>query len=303
MGTAIEVQLWAEDAARGEAAVEAVIEELHRIDNLMSTWKPESEISRINSGAAKVPVPAGEELRSLIKQAQTISEHTRGAFDITYASVGFLYDYRERVRPDDTAVAGALESVDYRLVTVDDDAGTVSYAREGVRIDLGGIAKGYAVERGIVILRKRGVEHALVSAGGDTRVLGSRLGRPWRVGIRDPRRDGEMVALLPLTDEAISTSGDYERYFEAEGERYHHIINPGTGQSASSVRSATVVGPDGTLTDALSTSVFVLGVADGLAVINGLDGFEAVVVDSDGLLHFSRGFRQLNRADSTQKSP
>ncbi len=156
MGTAIEVQLWAEDAARGEAAVEAVIEELHRIDNLMSTWKPESEISRINSGAAKVPVPAGEELRSLIKQAQTISEHTRGAFDITYASVGFLYDYRERVRPDDTAVAGALESVGYRFVTVDDDEGTVSYAREGVRIDLGGIAKGYAVERGIVILRNRG---------------------------------------------------------------------------------------------------------------------------------------------------
>lgn len=297
MGTAIEVQAWTTDEAVGEAAIAAVIEEMHRIDRLMSTYKPESEISRVNAEAAQHPVEASAELRMLIRKAGTISMRTHGAFDITYASVGFLYDFRARVHPDAETIGSALPSVDYRFVSVDDEAGTVSFAREGVRIDLGGIAKGYAVERGIAILRELGVQHALVSAGGDTRVLGDRLGRPWRVGIRDPRQDGKMVALLPLNDEAISTSGDYERFFEADGVRYHHIINPGTGRSASSLRSATVVGPDATLTDALSTSVFVLGVDQGLAVINNLEGFEAVLVDTDGRLHFSHGFSRLEDSE------
>lgn len=293
MGTAIGVQAWHDDKQVGEKAVAAVIEEMHRIDRLMSTYKPASEISRVNDTAALGPAAASDELRMLIRKAEYISELTGGAFDITYASVGFLYDFRQRVRPDAAAISDALPSVNFRFVMVDDLAGTVSFAREGVRIDLGGIAKGYAVERGIAILREHGVLHGLVSAGGDTRVLGDRLGRPWRVGIRDPRQDGKMVALLPLKDEAISTSGDYERFFEAEGVRYHHIINPGTGKSAALLRSATVVGPDATLTDALSTSVFVLGVEEGLGVINGLDNFEAVLVDNDGRLHFSHGFSRL----------
>lgn len=294
MGTAIEVQVWADDREQGKAAMSAVIDEMHRIDGLMSTWKDNSEISRVNREAAAAPALASEELRMLIRKAEQISERTRGAFDITYASVGFLYDYRERVKPNDTEIAAAIRSVNYQFVSVNDEAGTVSFARDGVRIDLGGIAKGYAVERGVDILRQHGIQHGLVSAGGDTRVLGDRRGRPWRVGIRDPREDGAMVAMLPVVNEAISTSGDYERYFEAEGVRFHHIINPGTGKSAGEVRSATVVGPDGTFTDALSTSVFVLGVQEGLAVIDALEGFEAVVVDAEGGLFFSHGFSQLN---------
>ena len=296
MGTAIQVQLWSDDKTRGEAGLAAVIEEMHRIDRLMSTYKPESEISRVNREAAGGPVKASNELRMLIHMAEGISLRTNGAFDITYASVGFLYDYRERVHPKDTEIEAALRSVNYRFVTVNDEQGTVSFDRGGVRIDLGGIAKGYAVERGISILRDMGFAHALVSAGGDTRVLGDRLGRPWRVGIRDPRHDGRLVATLPLNDEAISTSGDYERFFEEDGVRYHHIINPGTGQSPGDIHSATVVGPDGVLTDALSTSVFVLGVTQGLAVIDALEGYEAVVVDARGRLFFSRGFSLLDNS-------
>ncbi len=142
---------------------------------------------------------------------------------------------------------------------VDPEASTVRFSREGVRIDLGGIAKGYAVDRAIGILESRGIAHASVTAGGDTRIIGDRFGRPWIVGIRHPDDAGRVVVRMPIVDAAISTSGDYERYFDEDGERYHHIIDPKTGRSAGEVRSVTLIGPDATTTDGLSTSVFVLG--------------------------------------------
>ena len=291
MGTAIDVELWHDDDQAARAAVDSVMAEMHRIDALMSTWRDDTEMSRVNAGAADAPVEVSPELFDLIETALSFAPVTRGAFDISYASVGFLYDYRARVRPDASQTTDALEVVDYRLVKLDRDRCTVFFARDGVRIDLGGIAKGHAVERAVKVLSEHGVEHALVSAGGDTRVLGDRRGRPWMVGIRDPRGErSEALAKLPLINEAISTSGDYERYFEEDGLRYHHIINPRTGQSPSDVRSATVIGPDGVWTDALSTGVFVLGVTEGLEVINGLKGYETAIVDSTGQLHLSTGF-------------
>ena len=289
MGTAITVELWHDDVRDGEDAAAAVIEEMHRIDALMSTYKPESELSRINRDAAISPVPAGRELITLIADALELSELTAGAFDVTYASVGYLYDYRQRRRPDAGEIDEKLAAVDYRHVVVDPEASTISFKASGVRIDLGGIAKGYAVERGVHILRKRGVEHAIVTAGGDSQILGDRRGRPWVVGVRDPRSRGKVVARIPLVDEAISTSGDYERYFEEDGVRYHHILNPSTGKSAGAVRSVTIVGPQATRTDGLSTSVFVLGVDAGMRLVNRLPDVEAVIVDSDGQLFYSSG--------------
>jgi len=182
--------------------------------------------------------------------------------------------------------------VDYRQVQVDRSARTIRFLRKGVRIDLGGIAKGYAVDRSIERLRALGIAHAMVNAGGDTRLLGDRRGKPWIVGIRDPRNEGRMVTRLPLADEALSTSGDYERYFEEEGVRHHHILVPGTGRSARGVRSATVLGADATLTDALSTTVFVLGVERGMQLIARLPGVEAVVVDDEGRIYYSDGLAQ-----------
>jgi thiamine biosynthesis lipoprotein len=179
--------------------------------------------------------------------------------------------------------------IDYRFVKLDHLSSTVSFERAGVRINLGGIAKGYAVERGINLLRNAGVAHAIVTAGGDSRLLGDRRGKPWMVGIRDPRVDGQVAISIPLADEAVSTSGDYERYFEEDGVRYHHILTPSTGKPASSVHSATVFGPDAVFTDALSTSVFVMGVDQGLRLIATLPDYESIVIDAAGQIYYSDG--------------
>jgi thiamine biosynthesis lipoprotein len=178
------------------------------------------------------------------------------------------------------------------LVKLDQATGTVRFLKSGVRINLGGIAKGYVVERGIDILRHQGIEHAIVTAGGDSRLLGDRRGRPWMVGIRDPRIEGEVALSVPLVDEAVSTSGDYERYFDEDGIRYHHIIEPSTGKPAGGVHSATVFGPDAVITDALSTSVFVMGVQRGLTLIGTLPDYESIVIDAEGKLYYSNGLTQ-----------
>ena len=289
MGTAVSVHLWSDDAEAGQRALEAVFEEAARIDRLMSTYKEESEISRINRDAANGPTPAGDELFGLVRRSLDISVLTRGAFDITYDSVGQHYDFRARQRPDAETVEAERAHINYRLVKLDPAAGTIEFLEPGVRINLGGIAKGYVVERGIDILRHRGIEHAIVTAGGDSRLLGDRRGRPWMVGIRDPRKDGEVAISVPLVDEAISTSGDYERYFDEDGVRYHHIIQPSTGEPASGVHSATVFGPDAVITDALSTSVFVMGVERGLTLIGTLPDYESIVIDASGEVYYSAG--------------
>jgi thiamine biosynthesis lipoprotein len=292
MGTEVSVYLWSDDPDEGIATLESVFQEAGRIDRLMSTYKDESEISKINREAADAPVRAGEELYRLISRSLEISVLTDGAFDITYESVGQHYDFRGRQRPDDSTVAKEVENIDFRFVRLDDTARTVRFDREGVRINLGGIAKGYVVERGIGILRAQGVSNAIVTAGGDSRLLGDRRGRPWMVGIRDPRKDGEVAISVPLQDEAISTSGDYERYFDEDGVRYHHIIQPATGVPVGGVRSATVFGPDAVTTDALSTSVFVMGVDKGLRLIASLPEYESIVIDAEGRVFFSDGLQQ-----------
>jgi thiamine biosynthesis lipoprotein len=289
MGTEVSVYLWSDDSEAGLAALESVFQEADRIDRLMSTYKDDSEISKINREAAEAPVKSGEELYRLISRSLEISVLTQGAFDITYESVGQHYDFRERQRPDDLTVESELENIDFRYVQLDDAAQTVRFGRKGVRINLGGIAKGYVVERGISILRAKGIQNAIVTAGGDSRLLGDRRGRPWMVGIRDPRKDGEVAISVPLQDEAISTSGDYERYFDEDGVRYHHIIHPGTGTPVGGVHSATVIGPDAVTTDALSTSVFVMGVDQGLRMIATLADYESIVIDAKGRVFFSDG--------------
>ena len=289
MGTRVAVELWTEDAALAERAMNAVIAEMHRTDELMSTYRPESQLSRVNDEAAKHPVEVVPEIIDVVEQALAFSRLTDGAFDVTYASVGYLYDYRERRRPSEADIAQHLPAVDYRQVVVNRVEGTIAFLKEGVRIDLGGIAKGYAVDRSIELLNRLGIRHAMVNAGGDTRLLGDRGGRPWVVGIRDPRSENRMILRLPLEDESISTSGDYERYFEEDGVRYHHILEPGTGKAARGIRSVTVIGSKSVETDALSTSVFVLGIERGMHLVGRLPGFEAVIVDGQGEVFYSDG--------------
>jgi thiamine biosynthesis lipoprotein len=289
MGTRIDVQLWHEDGDTAGELLQAAMAEFDRIEAAMSTYRDSSEISRVNREAANAPVRMSTELFTLVMLSLELSEITGGAFDITYDSVGQLYDFRARQRPDAAAIAARLESINYEYVELDAKAQTIRFLEPGVRINLGGIAKGYAVESVISLLREAGVSHALATAGGDTRLLGDRRGKPWLVGIRDPDDESGLVTRLGLVDEAVSTSGDYERFFVEDGERYHHILDPGTGRSAGSVRSVTIIGPDATMTDALSTSVFVLGQAGGLDLIEKLDGYEAIVVDTERRVRVSAG--------------
>jgi len=282
------------DEPEGRALIAQVMGEMQRIDALMSPYKPDSELSRVNATAADSPVPVSPELFRLIQKALAYSALTGGAFDITYASAGYLYDYRAGIHPDAAALQAALPAINYRFVVADKATGTIAFQRTGVRIDLGGIAKGYAVDRCIDILRKAGVHNALISAGGDTRVIGRRTDHPWNVGIRDPRKRSGIVSLIPLEDSAISTSGDYERYFEEDGVRYHHILDPKSGDSARALHSVSIIGEFAIDTDALSTGVFVLGVEQGLELVNSLPNTEAIIIDNEGRLHYSEGLAMVS---------
>jgi FAD:protein FMN transferase len=195
------------------------------------------------------------------------------------------------VRPGEAALAAARSNVGSHLLEFDARQRTLRFRRAGVRIDLGGFAKGHAVDNSINLLRQHDIAHAIVSAGGDSRVLGDRRGRPWTIAIRDPRRAGEVVAVLPLEDVSISTSGDYERFFEQDGVRYHHLIDPATGRSPDGVRSVTILADDGLTSEALSKTVFVLGARRGLELISKWADVDAVIVDAAGALHFSSGLQ------------
>jgi thiamine biosynthesis lipoprotein len=287
--TRIAVELWADDAAQGRAAIDAVLAEMRRIDEAMSTYKPTSEVQMVNHRAYERPVKISQELFDLLDTALEYSRVTEGAFDITYASVGHLYDFRKHLRPGPDEIKGALPGVNYRNVALDESQLTIRFTGPGMRIDLGGIAKGHSVDRGIAILQAHGVKHALVTAGGDSRIIGDRLGKPWVVGIRHPDRKDEVILRIPLEDAAMSTSGDYERYFDQDGVRYHHIIDPGTGHSASKVRSATIIGPTATRTDGLSKTAFVLGPERALEIYNRLDDIDAILVTPDGRVLYSKG--------------
>ena len=289
MGTRIYVEVWAEDAAQGDAAIDAVMADMRRIDELMSHYKPESQLSQINMHAAVEPVAVDPELFDLIKTSIHYSEITEGAFDITYASVGYLYDYPRHVHPSDAEIKAALPGVNYRNLILDPEHHTVRFAREGMRIDLGGIAKGYACDQAIEIVKRFGVKNAMVMAGGDTRLLGDRRGRPWIVGIRNPDNKNKIVLSMPLSDVGISTSGDYERYFDEGGVRYHHIIDPKTGKSPTGVRSVTIIGPTATDTEGWSKGVFIKGPVEGIRLIEQYPQMDAVVVDKDGKVWYSKG--------------
>ncbi|MDB6013690.1 MAG: FAD:protein transferase [Gammaproteobacteria bacterium] len=291
MGTRIYVELWDTDAAHGEAGIDAVMAEMRRIDELMSHYKPESELSSINQHAADAPVVVDKELFDLIKLSTHYSEITEGAFDITYASVGYLYNYPDHIRPTDAQIKAALPAVNWRNMKFDDAHHSVFFEHKGMRIDLGGIGKGYAVDRGIDILQKRGIQHAVVTAGGDSRIIGDHMGRAWLVAIRHPDDPTKVVTRIPLSDAAMSTSGDYERYFDEKGVRYHHIIDPKTGHSASKVRSATIIGPTATQTDGMSKTAFVLGPEKALEIINRMPEYDAVFVAPDGKVFYSNGLR------------
>lgn len=303
MGTQAHVEFWlptevakigdqGAEQTRANNIITAVENEMRRIDQEMSPYKPESELSTVNRLAPNEPVKISLELFNLLAKAEQISQQSDGAFDITYASIGYQYDYRVKRKPNKQQIQQALAAIDHTGLVLNKEQQTISFKHPKIKIDLGGIAKGYAVKNCLAILASAGIEHGLVSAGGDTGLLGDRKGRPWLVGIKHPRASDKTAVHLPLSNEAISTSGDYERYFIEDEVRYHHIINPKTGKSAQQVVSVSVIGQDSTYVDALSTTLFVLGLEQGMAFIDNLPDYEAIIIDNQQKLHFSLGLQQ-----------
>ncbi|HEY7774829.1 MAG TPA: FAD:protein FMN transferase [Marinagarivorans sp.] len=294
MGTQVSVSLWSDDASLGRSAVNGVMAIMRGVDNRLSSYIETSELAILNQTAFDAPVRLSDELRFLYEQSQAAYTLTEGAFDITYASIGRLYNYREKRAPSPQQIDALLPALNTALLAYDEKAQTLRFLHPDVAIDLGGIAKGYAVDLAIDYLKAQGIENAYIGAGGDSRVLGDRGGRPWLIGIKNPRLQRgdkhETVITLPLENVAVSTSGDYERFFIDEaGQRIHHIINPKTGRSASQVMSVTILGERGVRTDPLSTAVFVLGVQKGIRLIDKLPDYDAIIIDRAGQVHYSNG--------------
>ncbi|MBA57280.1 MAG: thiamine biosynthesis protein ApbE [Pseudomonadales bacterium] len=286
MGTRVFVEIWQDDPERAQSLLQQAMDEMERINLLMSPYQDASELAKVNRDAALAPVHISRELFNLILKANHYSDISGGAFDITFASVGHKFDYRKHIRPSAEEQKAAAELIDYRHLALDPKGLTIAFAKPGMRIDLGGIAKGYAVDNVVALLRASGVRNGIVTAGGDSRLIGDHRGRPWMLGIKHPRGE-EHVITLPLSDSAVSTSGDYERYFEEDGVRFHHIIDPAKGESAHELLSTTILADHSVDADALSTTVFVLGAEKGLKLVNSLAGVSAILIDRTGKVRYS----------------
>src|SRR5262249_47872653 len=266
-------------------AFDAVVDELERMEGLMSVWRPGSDVARINAAAGERPVPVGADVRDALKVARQVSEWTGGTFDVTFGALADLwkFDYQDKdgTVPSAAAIAARLPLIDYRRIEIDDHAGAAFLTRKGMRVHFGGIGKGYAVERSIGILRRAGLRDFMIQAGGDLYVGGTKNGRPWKLGIADPRAaDGRSFATVELTDSTFSTSGDYARFFFRDGVRYHHILDPRIGQPARLCRSVTIASDSPVFADAVAKGVFILGPEKGMALVERLPHLGAVIVSA-----------------------
>ena len=295
MGSPVHLTAWTADAGRARAAFDAAFAEFDRLDAMMTVWREDSDVLRVNAAAGRHPVPVQPEVREVLRAARQVSEWTGGKFDVTFGALAGLWKFdhdRDNVVPDAAAVRGRLPLIDYTQVVVDDNAGTVFIRRPGMSIHLGGIGKGYAVDRAAAILRQAGLADFMIQAGGDLYAGGRRGDRPWRLGIRDPRGAADRsFAMLDVSDATFSTSGDYERFFLRDGRRYHHILDPDVGEPARASRSVTVVSERAILADAVAKGIFILGPDAGMALVEKLPGVEAVIVGAGNEIVISSGLR------------
>ncbi len=298
MSIAIDAPEGQEDAAR--AAMDGAYAEVDRLVDLVSEWIPTSDISRVNAAAGTgVPTAVAPETYALIAKSVEIGALTEGGFDITFLPLGRVWDLKRKppVVPSPEAIARARALVDYRRIRLDPKAHTVALPDSGMGIGLGGIAQGFIADRVADLLRGRGFENFLVDVSGDLRVDGMIAGRPWKVGIQHPRARDQVIATLPVSGGlSVVTSGDYERYFDLGGRRYHHIMDPKTGYPTTGCQSVTVVSRDTGIADALTKGLFVLGPERGIALAERLPDVEALIVDAKGGMHTTTGLK-LDRAE------
>lgn len=296
MGTELRLTAWTADELGAAVAFDAVFEEFDRLEGLLSNWREGSDVQRLNAAAGKHPVSAGVEIRDVLQTARQVSEWTRGKFDVTFGVMSGLwkFDYQNKdgAIPERKEVLRRLRLINYRDLDLDERAGTAFLRREGMAVNLGGIGKGYAVDRARDILRRRGFRDFMIQFGGDMYVAGRQEDRPWRLGIQDPRGPADRIfAAVDLSESTFSTSGDYERSFIKDGRRYHHILDPATGEPASGCRSVTIMTGSAAVADGLSTGVFVLGPEAGMALIERLPGVEGVIVSAKNAVLVSSGLK------------
>ncbi|HUS28506.1 MAG TPA: FAD:protein FMN transferase [Kofleriaceae bacterium] len=292
MGTYVTVWFWTDKEPEAAKAAEQVFSEMKRLDEKMTTWTADSEVSKVNAAAGTAkPVAVSDETFEVIERAQDISKKSGGVFDITVGSFKGLWKFDEDMDgtlPDPAEVKKRLKLVGYKELVLDKKKHTVSIRKKGMSITLGGIAKGYAVDKCAALLKAAGFTDFMVQAGGDMYVAGKKGNEPWVVGIRDPRGT-DLFAGMPITDHSFSTSGDYERGFVKDGVRYHHILDPRTGQPAHASRSVTIRAKDAYTADSWSKVMFIVGYQKGLELIKKykLDDFEVVWVDDKNELHMT----------------
>jgi thiamine biosynthesis lipoprotein len=278
------------------AHIEAAFAEIRRLEALMTTWRSDSDISRVNAAAAKAPTTAvtvAPEVRDVVERSLVYSRLSDGAFDISFDALKGLWHFDDDLRaelPDPAEVRRRLPLIDWREIHVDHDHNTIRLGKPGMAINLGGIGKGYAVDAAVRVLKAAGLQNGVVQAGGDLMLFGSKGGQPFMAGVRDPRsaNPNDYFAVCSIVDHAFSTAGDYERSFIKDGKRYHHILDPRTGYSAYGARSVTIYAKDATTADGLDDAVLILGPKKGLELIESLPDVGAIIVDGQNRVHISR---------------
>jgi thiamine biosynthesis lipoprotein len=288
MGTVVGISAYGSNAGKLRGAVDAAYAEMSRLSDMMNHYNPASVVSAINNAAGRHAVTVPPELMAVLHMARSASERSDGAFDITVGSLkGWRFDPEHPRLPAPGEIAAQLPRVNYRHLILDDAAGTAFLEKPGMRIDLGGVAKLPILHAGMRVLAKNGVHNAMIDGGGDIEVMGSVDGRPWRIGIRDARRPDRLYGVIALAQGFVVSSGDYERYFERNGKRYHHILDPRTGYPAQGVRGVTLVGDKLEDINGLSAAVMVLGPDKGRALIEGRPGLNGMLFRADGSVWIS----------------
>ncbi len=294
MGSQLTLSAWTTSERGAEDAFEHVFREFDRLESLLSVWKDGSDVVRLNKAAGIAPVKVSHDTIEVLRTAQEASELTRGKFDITFGALSDIWRFdhdQDNVVPDRQLIEIRLTRIDYRAVQADGTAGTAFITRPNMRVHLGGIGKGYAIDRAIALLKQQKLTDFMIQSGGDLYVAGTNGGTPWKLGIADPRGAHEPFATLEMRDGTFSTSGDYERSFMKDGVRYHHLLDPDFGEPARGCRSVTIVTNRAVMADVLSTGVFILGPDEGMKLIEKMPDVEGVIVMSDNQVLISSGLR------------
>ncbi len=293
MGGRFDITIVAKDSLTAEQQIDTVIAEITRIEYLISDWKPETQVSRVNQNAGIRPVKVDREVLELTERALKISELTHGAFDISFAAMEKIwkFDGTMTTMPSSEAVKKARQKVGYKNIIINKDSSTIFLKLPGMKIGFGALGEGYAADKCRAMMLARGITAGLINATGDIQAWGQQPnGRPWRIGINDPFKSNDLVGAIAING-AITTSGSYEKYALIDGKRYTHIINPATGYPATGLTSVTITGPHAEMANAFSTSIMVLGKHAGLKLLKRFPEYKAFMITDTGAYVTSPGFR------------